>query len=124
VRILFRRPGQPTPHRVLPNVIFKVPVFKAISDSPIRKTCLPGFSLNLQPLIELKGEAALHKLNGTLQRDSGRSKDQMKMVGHDNKFMQQVLFLRSVIQQDFNEEPAYLVALEQASFSKNIAVAK
>jgi hypothetical protein len=42
------------------------------------------------------------------------------MVRHDNKFMQQVLFLRSVVQQDFNEEPRNFLNLEEALFLEEI----
>ena len=50
---------------------------------------------------------------------SGRN-NQVKMVRHDNKFMQQILFLRSVLQHHFNKEPGNLLHLEEALFLKDI----
>jgi len=42
------------------------------------------------------------------------------MVRHDNKFMQQILFLRPVLQHHFNKEPGNLLHLEEALFLKDI----
>ena len=50
---------------------------------------------------------------------SGRN-NQVKMVRHDNKFMQQILFLRSVLQHHFNKEPGNLLHMEEALFLKDI----
>lgn len=42
------------------------------------------------------------------------------MVRHDNKLMQKILFLCSVIHHDFNEEPGNLLHLEEAFSVKHI----
>ena len=57
---------------------------------------------------------------GPLQSDFGWRQDQVKMIGHHHKFMQQIFLLHSVIQQDFNEEARNLLNLKKASFFEDI----
>jgi len=120
VRIIFRRFDQETLHRVLPDVILKLLVFERISDPPIQEARLPNFSLKFQAFVELKRESTLHELHCSFQSDSGWRQDQVNVVRHDDKFMQSIFLLCSVIQQDFHEEARNLVNLKQASLLRNI----
>jgi hypothetical protein len=46
------------------------------------------------------------------------------MVRHDNKLMQKILFLCSVSDHNFDEEPGNLLHLEEAFFWSTLAVTK
>jgi hypothetical protein len=120
VRVLFRGSGQKTLDGILPDVIFEPLIFERISYPPVKKTSLPDLSLGLQFLVQLKREATFNKLHGPFQSDPGWCQDQMEMVGHDHKLMQQVFLLRSVTQQHLNEETGNLIYLKQASLFQNI----
>jgi hypothetical protein len=85
---------------------------------------LPNIPFNLEILVKLKREAALRKLHRPFQSDSSWSKDEMKVVRQDYEFMQQVLLLLPVIQQNLNEEPRDLVDLEKASLLQDIGCYK
>ncbi len=86
---------------------------------------MPYFSFDFQILIELKRESSLDQLHGPFQRDVSWSDDQVKMVRHDDKFMKQIFFLGSVIQQNFNKEQGNLLNLEKALlFCSTLAVTK
>jgi hypothetical protein len=114
VGIFFRRSGQKALYRILPDVIFEFLVFEGVSDPPVKKTWLPYVLFDSEVLIELERESSLDTLHGPFQRDFGWSDDQVEMFRHDNKLMQKILFLCSVIHQDFNEEPGNLLHLEEA----------
>jgi hypothetical protein len=73
--------------------IFEFLVLKRVSDPPIQEAWLPYISFDFQVLIQLKRKSSLDQLHGPFQGDSSGSNDQVKMVRHDNKFMQQILFL-------------------------------
>ena len=113
VRIFFRSSGQKALYRILPDIVFELLVFERVSDPPVKKTWLPYVFFDFQVLIELKGESSLDTLHGPLQRDFGWSDDHVEMFRHDNKLMQKILLLCSVIHQDFNEEPGNLLHMEE-----------
>ena len=79
--MLLRRPGQASLNRILPDVFF-------------------GF----QVLIQLERKSALGKLHGPLQSNLAGSKDEVDVIWHNNKFMQQILPLSSIVQQNFNKQ--------------------
>ena len=120
VGIFFRSLGQKALYRILPDVIFELLVFERISDPPVHEAWLPYVSFGFQVFIELERESSLDQLHGPFQRDSCWGNDQMEMVRHDNKLMQKILFLCSVVQHDFNEEPGNLLHLEKALSLKHI----
>src|SRR5689334_6462501 len=120
VRILFRTCSEKALNRILPDVILELLVFQRISQSPVQKARLPDHSLSLQLLVQLKRKPTLDKLHSSLQSDFSWGQDQMEMVGHDHKLVQQVLLLRSVIQQNLNEEAGDFLYLKEASLFKNI----
>src|SRR5262249_17976482 len=124
VRIILCRTDQETLDRILPSVALESLILEGVSHSPIQKTWLPDFPLHLQTLIQPKRKPALYKLHGAFQGDSRGRQDQVKMIRHHNKFVQKVLFLHSVVQQDFNEEARDLVNLKEASLLKTFAAAK
>jgi hypothetical protein len=120
VRILFRANRQETLYRILPNIVLKFLILERVSHSPVQKAGLPNLSLSLQILVKLKRKAALYKLRGSFQSDSPWRQDQVEMVQHHNKFVQQVFLLHSVIQQNLNEETRDLLNLKETSFLGNI----
>ena len=75
-----------------------------IPNPMIHKTLLPNLNLLLLPKPIRK--SALNKLHRTLHRDSRRRRKQhMKMIGHDNKLMQQVFPLITIIKKHINQKP-------------------
>ena len=72
---------------------------KRVSYSAINETGLSDIFLGFQVLVQVKSEAAF-ELHGPLQKDSGERQDQMKMVLHHNKLMQEILLLLSVTEQE------------------------
>jgi len=113
VGIFFRSPGQKALYRILPDVIFELLVFDRVSDPPVKKTRLPYVLFDSEVLIELKRKSSLDTLHGPFQRDFGWSDDQVEMFRHDNKLMQKIFFLYSVIHHDFNKEPGNLLHVEE-----------
>jgi hypothetical protein len=114
VRVFLRGLGQKPLDRILPDVILKLLVFARISDPPIHKAWLPDVSFNFQVVIQPERESTLHQLQGPFQGDLPWSNDHVEMVRHDNKFMQPISSLCSVLQQDFNEEPGNFLHLKKA----------
>src|SRR5215471_809370 len=112
VRIILCTTGQETFDRILPNVVLESLILELVSYSPVQETWLPDLPLHLQALVQPKRKPALYKLHGLFQGDSRGRQDQMQMVWHHNKFVQKVFFLRSVVQQDFNEKARDLVDLK------------
>jgi hypothetical protein len=104
----------------LPDVIFEPLVFERVSDPPIHEACLPYFSFDLQILIKPERESSLNQLHSPFQGDLSWSNDQVEMVRHENKFMQQILFLCSVMQQDLSEELGDFLHLEKALSLKDV----
>ena len=81
---------------------------------PVHKTWLPYISFGFQVLIELERESALGKLHGPLQSNLAGSEDQVDVIWHDNKFMQQIFSLSSIVQQNFNKQPRNFFHLKEA----------
>src|SRR5438128_2691694 len=115
VRILLRRPREAALYRILPDVIFELGILKGVSYSTISKAGLPDVSLGFQVLIELKREAAFHTLHCSLQSNSSGRQDQVKMVRHHHKLMQQILLLLPVTEHVFYEQSRNFLNLEQVS---------
>ena len=107
-------------YRILPDVILVLLVFERVPDPRVQKTWLPYVFFGSQVLIELERKSSLDTLYRPFQRDFGWSDDQVEMFRHDNKLMQKILLLFSVIHHNFNEEPGNLFHLEEAFSLKHI----
>ena len=58
----------------------------------IREARLPNSEVAIQVLLNAIGESSLDKLHGLLQGNIRRwSNNQVKVIGHNNEFVQQVL---------------------------------
>jgi hypothetical protein len=96
---------QPALHRVLVDVISMFGKIFSVTNSMIRKSSLPNF-----PASEFKAEcmrgSTLDQLNGSLQRDVVRRRQQQVYVfGHRHKSMQLEFSLPSIAVHCLQEEP-------------------
>lgn len=72
-----------------------------VTDPMIRKARLPDRKARLQS----KRKPSLDELNGALQRDFHRRRNQgMKMVRHDDQIMQSVFALAAIVEEDVDEQ--------------------
>lgn len=68
-----------------------------VSHAPIMKASLPNLAPKTQLLCSSKRETALNQSYSSFDSDSGGSQQEMDVVRHDDKLMQQILFLFSVV---------------------------
>ncbi len=79
-------------------MLLKIP---GVADPMIRKASLPNRQTRLQP----KRKPSLDELNSPLQRYLIRRRYQrMEVVGHDHEFMQEILALFAIVEEDVNEQ--------------------
>src|SRR5258708_24538268 len=86
--------------------------YSAASHPAIIETGLPDSSSETKCLSRAKREAALDELNGFLQSNN-RSDQQMKMIRHDDKFVQLIFALVPLLKECFHKEARHPIRLEK-----------
>jgi hypothetical protein len=80
-------------------------IISFIANAMVLESSLPYIFLAGSFLRNPMGEAALDKLHGFFDGNHlTRCEKQMKVTGHDHKFMEQIFALLSIIQQSFYEQ--------------------
>jgi hypothetical protein len=89
-------------------------VVLCVANTVIHKTGLPYFISEVKLSFRAKGEAAFDELHGLFQRDfCGRRQQQVEVVWHNHKFMQQKAPLFSIFGENINQELSHAIGLEK-----------
>jgi hypothetical protein len=105
------------------NVLAEPTVFVQISDAPVIVAWLPDFSHKPQFLPGSVREPALDKLQGSLKCFS-RGDQQMKVIRHKDKLVQQISLLLAVVKEASKKSRAILSDWNRLCFWKVDAVMK
>src|SRR5207247_10155099 len=89
-------------HGIHLDVKAKGALLRQIPDPPVIKALFPDLTSKDSFLLRPVRKTAFDELQRSLQSDN-RSKQQMKMVWHDYKFMQQIFALCTIVEQDFHQ---------------------
>jgi len=99
-RHTLRSLAQARSDRILPNVRVVVFVIVRVANAVIHETCLPYFESKMNFPFPAIGETALDELECLFQRDFRcRCQQQMEVIGHDHKFIQQKPPLLTILRQ-------------------------
>ncbi len=99
------------------DVVAEVSVFICIAYAAIIEAGLPDFPDESQFFLGPVGESSRDELDGLLNGHRKKWSDQqMKMVGHDHKFMQEILSLLLVVKEDIDEKSGHSFGLQNALF--------
>src|SRR5882724_697935 len=96
--IFFRTVTQPRLNRIQVDVLPKLAVLLPVPNAPIIEAGLPNLATVAQLFPGAIREPTLDELHCSLDR-VGWSKEQMNMVWHDHKLMQQVFPLVSIAEE-------------------------
>ena len=95
IRIRLRRQYKPSPNRVLLNIPDSIPEFVLAKNLALVKTTHPHIQLAFVP----KRETTFDELHSLFERNIGsRCDDDMEMIRHDDKCVQQKLALGPIIE--------------------------
>ena len=97
------------------NVFPELAVLPVVTDSPVIEAGLPNLADEAKFLLGAEGKSALDQLHGFFYR-VGWSKDQMNVVRHDDKIMEQILSLISIAEENIQEQTGHPVGLEHRHF--------
>ena len=114
---MLRRTYQSPFHGVLPNIFTEGKTLIGIPDAPVIVTRLPDLVDEAKFLLCSIGETTLDQLHGSFQGRQ-RSHEQMKMIWHHGKFMEQVITLLPIVEENVNEELGHPIGLQETSFLK------
>src|SRR5581483_2332993 len=118
---------QPTPYSVLSNVLSKSEIFSCTPYPPIIEAGLPNLMQESQCFSCPKRKTALDELHCSFQRFP-RSDEQMKVVRHHDKLMQQISSFCTIVKEDVDKEASHPVRLtrkmagQQRSKPENIEI--
>lgn len=99
------------------DVAAECAVLFPISHPPIIAALLPYLAGETSLPLCPKGKSTFDELQRPFQTQSWRDQ-QMKMIGHQHKFMQQVLFLSPIAKQNLHKESCHPVGLKYVLFLK------
>jgi len=106
------------PDRIFPNVSVVVFVVLVIANAVIHETCLPYFKSKMNFTFRAKRKPALDELQCLFQRYFRCGcEQQMEMVGHDDKVMQQKPPLSSIIRKNIDQKLSHAIGLEKRATS-------
>ena len=97
------------------NVLPKLAILRHIPHTPIIETVFPYLALKAEFLLGSKGKPSFDELHGFLNC-VGSSQQQVNMIRHDDKLMEQVFPLIAIAEQNIQEQPCHLVGLEHGHF--------
>ena len=97
-----RRVAQMFPERIQVDVMDVLFVVFSIANAVIGKPALPDFEVRLELLFRSERETALDELDCAFQSYL-RSEEQMKMIGHQDEFVEEIRFA-SIRKESFEEE--------------------
>ena len=99
------------------NVAAEDGVLFPISYPAVIEALLPYLGSESQIFLCPRGKPAFDELQGPLQ-SQGWSEQKMEVVGHQDKFVQQIFLLRPVAKQDIHKQVGHPVGLENVLFLK------
>ena len=89
-----------------------------IANAVIHETCLPYFKRKRIFPFRAKGETALNELQCLFQRYfRRRCKEQMKVIGHDHKVMQEKPPLSAILRKNIDQKLGHAIGLEKRATS-------
>jgi len=103
----------PALHWVLVDVLAESFILQHIAHATVVKTVFPDVSAITEFFPGSVGESALDKLHRFFQSLVG-SQEEMEMIRHEHKFMEQEFALISVVSQYFQKELRHAVGLKDA----------
>src|ERR1700684_2293443 len=93
-------------------------VILCVANTMIHETFLPYLKRKLKFPLGAKGETTLNELQCLLQRNIRcRGLQQMEMIGHDHKFMQQKSPLSTILRKHINQKLSHAIGLEKRATS-------
>ena len=94
------------------NIATMLLVVLAIDNAMICEACLPDLGVDLQFLLRTKGKSALDELQSLLQWDLRvRSEQQVKMIGHDDEFVELEAVLFRILCEAVNQQTCHAIGL-------------
>jgi hypothetical protein len=96
-------------------VVFVIP---CVANAVIHETCLPYFKSKMNFPFRAIGETALDELQCLFQRDFRcRSQQQMEVIGHDHKFMQQKPPLSTILRKNIHQKLSHAIGWKKRAAS-------
>ena len=97
------------------NVAAECAVLFPVSYPPIIEALRPDLACESNFFLCSKGKPAFDELQRPLQAQSWREQ-QVKMIGHQDKFMEEIFLLSAVAKQDVHKQIGHPVGLKQTVF--------
>lgn len=99
------------------NIFAEREIFFRISYAAVVVTGLPDLMREAQFFFRPKGKSAFDELHRSLQ-SLNRSDQQVKVIRHDHKLMQEILSLGAIVKQNVDEQPGHSVRLKNVPLLK------
>src|SRR5262249_8810140 len=99
-------------HWILMNIVSEFLIFRSIPHPPVKKTCLPNLTSHSEVLSHPERIPAFNQLQRPFQCDARWSNDEMQVIGHQNKLMQQIFPFFSVVVHHVQKQPRILFYLK------------
>jgi hypothetical protein len=93
-------------------------VILCVANAVIHETCLPYFKSKMNFPFRAIGETALDELQCLFQRDFRcRCQQQMEVIGHNHKFMQQKPPLSTILRKNIHQKLSHAIGLKKRAAS-------